>query len=94
MVYPAFGVVFAKGIEGFSLPDASERRFQGDRNALWFVSFWVSAITILCFIQVLHYSHHLDHSDRGAECSVLFFGCIVDQQVAIAQLQGYSKARW
>lgn len=37
MVYPAFGVVFAKGINGFSLPTAAERRFQGDRNALWYV---------------------------------------------------------
>jgi len=36
MVYPAFGLVFAKGIAGFSLPNSAERRFQGDRNALWF----------------------------------------------------------
>ncbi|PPQ91666.1 hypothetical protein CVT25_012879 [Psilocybe cyanescens] len=35
MVYPAFGVVYAKGIEGFSALDRSERKFQGDRNALW-----------------------------------------------------------
>ncbi|KAJ3513963.1 hypothetical protein NLJ89_g2654 [Agrocybe chaxingu] len=35
MVYPAFGIVFAKGIEGFSALEASERRRQGDRNALW-----------------------------------------------------------
>jgi ATP-binding cassette subfamily B (MDR/TAP) protein 1 len=37
MVYPAFGVVFAKGIDGFSQSDHSERRHQGDRNALWYV---------------------------------------------------------
>ena len=41
MVYPAFGLVFAKGIAGFSLPDPAERRFQGDRNALWCVGFGV-----------------------------------------------------
>lgn len=35
MVYPAFGVVYAKGIEGFSYTDPKERRFAGDRNALW-----------------------------------------------------------
>jgi ATP-binding cassette, subfamily B (MDR/TAP), member 1 len=40
MVYPAFGVVFAKGISAFSLTSAAERRFQGDRNALWYVWFW------------------------------------------------------
>lgn len=37
MVYPAFGVVFAKGIEGFSQLDPAVRRHQGDRNALWWV---------------------------------------------------------
>jgi len=37
MVYPAFGVVYAKGIQGFSAIDPHDRRFQGDRNALWYV---------------------------------------------------------
>ena len=36
MVYPAFGLVFAKGIEGFSYEDPADKRFAGDRNALWF----------------------------------------------------------
>jgi len=35
MVYPAFGIVYAKGIEGFSLVDRSAMRKAGDRNALW-----------------------------------------------------------
>jgi len=35
MVYPAFGVVYAKGIDGFSQLEKFDRRFQGDRNALW-----------------------------------------------------------
>jgi len=39
MVYPAFGIVFSKGINGFSQPDVHERRFQGDRNALWYVAY-------------------------------------------------------
>ena len=37
MVYPAFGVVYAKGIDGFSLLDHEARRHAGDRNALWCV---------------------------------------------------------
>ncbi len=37
MVYPAFGIVFAKGIDGFSQRDPHVRRHDGDRNALWFV---------------------------------------------------------
>lgn len=35
MVNPAFGVVFAKGIDAFSLNDKAARRHEGDRTALW-----------------------------------------------------------
>ncbi|KAF4617465.1 hypothetical protein D9613_006094 [Agrocybe pediades] len=35
MVYPAFGVVYARGIQGFSASNNHDRRFEGDRNALW-----------------------------------------------------------
>uniref|UniRef100_A0A8H7Y479 P-loop containing nucleoside triphosphate hydrolase protein n=1 Tax=Psilocybe cubensis TaxID=181762 RepID=A0A8H7Y479_PSICU len=47
MVYPSFGVVFAKGINTFSLTDKHERRHQGDRTALWlFLISIISSITI------------------------------------------------
>jgi len=46
-VYPAFGLVFAKGIEGFSKPTAPERRHEGDRTALWlFVIALISTVTV------------------------------------------------
>ena len=35
VVYPAFGVVFAKGINAFSDLDGHQRRHDGDRVALW-----------------------------------------------------------
>ncbi|KAL0955118.1 hypothetical protein HGRIS_004034 [Hohenbuehelia grisea] len=35
-VHPAVGVIYAKGVEGFSSEDPHQRRFLGDRNALWF----------------------------------------------------------
>ena len=35
MVYPAFGIVFAKGIQGFSELDPAQRSHDGNRNALW-----------------------------------------------------------
>ncbi|KIL58420.1 hypothetical protein M378DRAFT_27545 [Amanita muscaria Koide BX008] len=35
-VYPAFGIVFAKAIDGFSEIDPHERHVQGNRNALYF----------------------------------------------------------
>lgn len=34
--YPSFGIVFAKGINGFSDATSGERRHSGDRVALWF----------------------------------------------------------
>jgi ATP-binding cassette subfamily B (MDR/TAP) protein 1 len=47
MVYPAFGVVYAKGIEGFSATDAHTRRHMGDRNALYmFIIAILSTVSI------------------------------------------------
>jgi len=43
MTYPAFGVVFAQGVTGFSSVDPHQRRFTGDRNALWFFIIGVGA---------------------------------------------------
>lgn len=37
MVYPGFGIVYAKGISAFSLTDNEARRQAGDRVALWYV---------------------------------------------------------
>ncbi|KAJ2914638.1 hypothetical protein MD484_g5775, partial [Candolleomyces efflorescens] len=36
LVFPSFGILYAKAIEGFSLPDDAGKRHAGDRNALWF----------------------------------------------------------
>ncbi|KAJ2930895.1 hypothetical protein H1R20_g6196, partial [Candolleomyces eurysporus] len=47
LVYPAFGVVFAKGIEGFEKRTAAERQHEGNRTALWlFIIAIASAISI------------------------------------------------
>jgi ATP-binding cassette, subfamily B (MDR/TAP), member 1 len=35
MAFPAFGVVYASGIEGFSRFRDADKRHDGDRNALW-----------------------------------------------------------
>ncbi|KAG2039964.1 P-loop containing nucleoside triphosphate hydrolase protein [Suillus americanus] len=34
--YPASGIIYGQAISGFSATTNSERRYQGDRNALWF----------------------------------------------------------
>ncbi|CCM03554.1 uncharacterized protein FIBRA_05690 [Fibroporia radiculosa] len=47
--YPAFGIVYAKGINGFSVTDESVRRHDGDRVALWFFLIAIlSAMAIGC----------------------------------------------
>jgi hypothetical protein len=47
LVYPAFGVVYAKGIDSFSSLDPHTRRHNGDRVALWlFIISIVSTVTI------------------------------------------------
>ncbi|KAF9649396.1 P-loop containing nucleoside triphosphate hydrolase protein [Thelephora ganbajun] len=56
MVYPAFGVVYAKALNGFSLQDRHERRHAGDRNALWF--FIISILSALAIaIQNWMFNH-------------------------------------
>ncbi|KAJ2922300.1 hypothetical protein H1R20_g14801, partial [Candolleomyces eurysporus] len=45
MIYPAFGIVYSKAMEGFSLPTDAQKRHAGDRNALWF--FIMSIISAL-----------------------------------------------
>ena len=46
LVYPGFGIVFAKAISSFSLPDPHQVRFQGDRNALWYLL----ALQVCCIL--------------------------------------------
>ncbi|GLB39978.1 putative P-loop containing nucleoside triphosphate hydrolase protein [Lyophyllum shimeji] len=49
MVYPALGIVFSLGIEGFSSSDPHERRRLGDRNALWFFIFAIVSTIAVTF---------------------------------------------
>ncbi|KAF7298981.1 hypothetical protein MIND_00846300 [Mycena indigotica] len=44
-VFPAFGIVYAKGINGFEL-EGHARRHAGDRNALWF--FIIAILSTFC----------------------------------------------
>ncbi|KAJ7095812.1 P-loop containing nucleoside triphosphate hydrolase protein [Mycena belliarum] len=46
--YPAFGIVYAEGINGFS-KEGHARRLAGDRNALWFFIIAISSTFFICF---------------------------------------------
>jgi ATP-binding cassette subfamily B (MDR/TAP) protein 1 len=52
MVFPAFGVLYAKGINGFSDLDPHQRRHDGDRNALYF---FIIALGSTCTIGIQNY---------------------------------------
>ncbi|KAK2465352.1 hypothetical protein APHAL10511_002706 [Amanita phalloides] len=56
LVYPAFGIVFARCIQTFALTDPHQRRVQGDRNALWF--FLIAIVSTLCMgLQIYLFSY-------------------------------------
>ncbi|KAF8957257.1 multidrug resistance protein 1 [Flammula alnicola] len=78
MVYPALGVVFAKGIEGFSLLEASERRHTGDRNALWL--FIIAIIATIC-IAVQSYLFSAAAASLTARLRTLSFKAILRQDI-------------
>lgn len=40
MIYPAFGVVYANGVNGFALTNNHDRQHAGNRTALWFGFLW------------------------------------------------------
>ena len=49
MVYPAFGILYAKGINGFSDPNPHQRRHDSDRTALYFFIISLIASCSMCF---------------------------------------------
>jgi hypothetical protein len=91
MVYPAFGVVYAKGIQGFSAIEASDRRHQGDRNALWCVP-TEKAERVgadLAYLQDVHHRYPLHDRYWLPELLVLCRRCQIDFEAAQPQFQGY-----
>lgn len=78
MVYPAFGLVFAKGIEGFSFEDDADKRFAGDRNALWF---FIIAIVSTAAIAMQNYMFASTAAVLTARLRRLSFKAILRQDV-------------
>lgn len=91
MVYPAFGVVYAKGIQGFSAIEAEDRRHQGDRNALWYVPTEGAErfSTNLAYPQDVHHRYPLHIFYWVAELLVLCRSCQIDFEAAQSQFQVY-----
>ena len=77
-VYPAFGVVFAKGIEGFSKVNPAERRYDGDRNALWL---FIIAILSTLAIGFQNYLFGYAASTLTSRLRMLSFKAVLRQDI-------------
>lgn len=78
MVYPAFGIVYAKSLDGFSEPEASERRRAGDRNALWLFIIAILSAVAIC-VQNGMFNHAA--AQLSAVLRIRSFKAIVSQDV-------------
>jgi len=76
MVHPAFGVVYARGITGFSDPDPHLRRHDGDRTALYF---FIIALLSTCTIGVQNYMFGSEAAALTAKIRSLSFRAILRQ---------------
>ena len=78
LVYPAFGIVYAKAVGGFSLQDPHERRHAGDRNALWF--FIISILSALA-IAVQNWMYNNAAAQLSAVIRDRSFKAILSQDI-------------
>ncbi|KAH6896470.1 P-loop containing nucleoside triphosphate hydrolase protein [Coprinopsis sp. MPI-PUGE-AT-0042] len=77
-VHPGFSIVFAKGIQGFLLEDSRQRRFEGDRNALWF---FVVALASIPVVGLHYYFFSASASRVVAKLRALSFQAILRQDI-------------
>ena len=76
LVYPAFGVVYALGINAFSDLDPHQRRHDGDRAALYFL---IIAIGSTCTIGIHNYMFASAAATLTAKLRSLSFRAILRQ---------------
>ena len=83
MIYPAFGVVYATGLDAFSSLDPHERRRNGDRTALYF---FVIAIISTTTIGLQNYMFASAAAKLSAKLRSLSFRAILRQDSAFLPL--------
>ncbi|KAI0643098.1 P-loop containing nucleoside triphosphate hydrolase protein [Trametes meyenii] len=76
--YPAYGVVFAKGINGFSDTNNAQRRFDGDRNALWF---FIIALLSMVAVGYQNYLFARSAAELTSKLRSLSFRSILRQDI-------------
>ncbi|KAI0350350.1 P-loop containing nucleoside triphosphate hydrolase protein [Trametes cingulata] len=76
--YPCYGLVFAKGINGFSDTTNAQRRFDGDRNALWF---FIIAILSMIAVGFQNYLFASSAAELTSKLRSLSFRSILRQDI-------------
>ncbi|KIK53745.1 hypothetical protein GYMLUDRAFT_925139 [Collybiopsis luxurians FD-317 M1] len=77
LVYPAYGIVYAKGTDGFSL-QGHAARVSGDRNALWF---FIIAIISTVVLGLHNYNFPASAAGLTAKLRTLNFRAILRQDI-------------
>ncbi|KLO15998.1 P-loop containing nucleoside triphosphate hydrolase protein [Schizopora paradoxa] len=78
MVYPAFGIVYAKAVTTFQSTDHATLRHSGDRNALWF---FIIAILSAITIGVQNYTFGAAAANLTHRLRALSFKAILRQDI-------------
>ena len=78
VVHPAFGLVYAKSIDGFSQQDPIARRHAGDRNALWLFLIAILSSLAIC---VQNGMYNRAASQLCAVLRIQSFKAIVSQDI-------------
>ncbi|KAG1878637.1 P-loop containing nucleoside triphosphate hydrolase protein [Suillus tomentosus] len=76
--YPASGIIYGLSISGFSATTNSERRYQGDRNALWF---FILAILYGCCVGFQTYFFASSAAVLTAKLRSMSFKAILRQDI-------------
>ncbi|KIO30809.1 hypothetical protein M407DRAFT_68753 [Tulasnella calospora MUT 4182] len=90
LVYPAFGIVFGKAMDGFSLQDRHALRHEGDRNALWFF-----IIALLSAVAIATQSYYFTNAAAGLteKLRSLSFRAMLRQEIGWFDEEKHSSGR-
>lgn len=78
LVYPAFGIVYSKALDGFSLQDPAARRRVDDRNALWLFLIAIVSSIAIC---IQNWMYNNAATQLSAVLRIKSFKAIVSQDV-------------
>ncbi|KIK26702.1 hypothetical protein PISMIDRAFT_8742, partial [Pisolithus microcarpus 441] len=78
MIFPVFAIIYGQALAGFSQPDASVRRHDGNMNALWF---FIVAIISSVVITIQNYVFSSAASDLTTKLRTLSFRAILRQDI-------------